>query len=43
MPEGRRKLARKIAHRAQMIFEMMDLKRPIFVPPHMSEVMLDWH
>lgn len=38
MPEGRGKLAREIGHRAQMLFKLMDLKGPIFVPTHMGEI-----
>ena len=37
MPKDRRKLAREIGHCAQMLFKMMNLKGPIFIPTHMSK------
>jgi hypothetical protein len=42
MPKGRGKLAREIGHRAQVFFEMMNLKGPIFLPTHMGQVTLGW-
>lgn len=42
MSEGRSKLAGEIAHRAQMLFKVMNLKGPILVPTHMGQVVLDW-
>lgn len=38
LPETRCKLARQIAHRAQMLLEVVDLKGPILIPTHMCQI-----
>jgi len=38
LPKARRKLAREIPHRAQMVFKTVDRKRPVFVPSHMGKI-----